>query len=241
MSSKFLVAVDNNDVSVVEDCIKTETPIAVKEAMIQACVTGKVDVARCIINSGVLDLTYTEEYSPLCLATKSGHLSVVELFFENPSMVFPYEHLALAIQWAAGEGELEILKFLQSRGGDIHYNDDSALCCAVRFGNVEVVKFLLENQANVTVHDNYCIRYAPFSNQHEILKLVLENGGDVHASEEEPLLHAAGLGHLDMVELLIQNGADIAKVYEDAIQRTQIYPTRARNEVASYLRSLKLE
>ena len=93
MSSNFLVAVDNNDVSVVEHCIKTETPIAVKEAMIQACVTGKVDVARCIINSGVRELTYTEEYSPLCLATNSGcrswNSSLKTLLWSFPTSTLP--------------------------------------------------------------------------------------------------------------------------------------------------------
>lgn len=238
MSSKFSCAVDDNNAPVVEECIKTETPHAVKEAMTYACACGFVDVARCIINSGVLDLTFTEEYSPLCLASRNGHLEVVKLFFENPATVFPYEHLALAIQWAAGEGELEILKFLKSRGGDIHYNEESALCCAVRFGHVEVVKFLLENEADVTVNDNYCICHAPLSNSCEILRLVIENGGDVHADEEKALVHAAGLGHLDMVKLLILHGADAHKVYDDAIRRTQIYLTPSRNAVATYLRSV---
>lgn len=238
MSSKFSLAVDDNNITVVEECIKTETPHAVKKAMIYACSCGLVDVARCIVNSGVLDLSFTEEYSPLCLATRSGHIEIVKLFFENPSIVLSYEHIALATQWAAGEGELEILKFLESHGADIHYNKDWALCCGIRYGHVDVVKFLLENKADPTVHDNYPIRYAPLSNKCEILRLVLENGGDVHANGEEALLHAAASGHLDMVKLLVQYGADVHKVYDEAIRRTQIYPTPPRKAVATYLWSL---
>ena len=236
MSNTFCDAVLNNDIQLVETCLANE-PQAAKQAMIAACSFGLPDVVGYLVNNRAVDMSSIDADSFLQTAAANGNLSVLKVFLEeDTACVFSHENLAKAIQRAAGEGELEVVRFLESRGGDINYDKDWALCLAVRFGHIDVVRFLLENKADATVRDNYPIRFAPLSNNCEILRLLLENGADVHVNNEEVLLTSVSQGNLDMVKLLVQKGADVTAVFDEAIRRTQLHPTRARNDVANYLR-----
>lgn len=241
MSQKFSDALYANDLDTVSCCISAESPQAVHQAMLAASICGFTDGARLIIEKNKVDMTVVEDCSPLVLAAKNGNLDVVKLFFEPEyNLAISQEHIALAIQWAAYQGELDVLKFLESRGGDIHHDKDRALCLAVRFAHTEVVRWLLENKADPNVHEYFPICNASLSPSFEILKLLVEHGADVHANGETPFLHAVAQGRLDMVQYLIQNGADYMSVIDDAIGRTQANPTPARNAVAVYLIKLLL-
>jgi ankyrin repeat protein len=238
MSSRFTTAVENNDIPVIERCLDKETPRAIRQALITCCIEGNVTVAKCIIARRVIDVTSTDANSPLCLAAKYGNLQVVELFFEDVDILFSQEHLAHAITWAAEEGHLDIIQFLESRGGDIHYNNDWALCQAARFGQVVIVEYLLHNGANPCVHENLPVRSAPFGKSEKVLNLLLQRGVDVHANHEEALVNAASEGNVNMVKMLIAYGADVLYAFDRAVHQTLIYPTRGREEVYLYLQSI---
>lgn len=69
--------------------------------------------------------------------------------------------------------------FVKNRLVDIHYNNNEALCLAVRY------------------------------NRKKTVILLIEHGADVHSNVEEPLTLAAELGHWDIARVLLDNGANI--------------------------------
>ena len=96
-------------------------------------------------------------------------------------------------------------------GGDI------PLQWAAREGQKELVKLLLEHGANIEVRDKYsrsAIHYAAYNGNNEIVKLLLDHGENIDVKVdsaiqfETPIYFAALQGHIDTVEFLLSAGAD---------------------------------
>ncbi|MNL51286.1 Ankyrin repeats (3 copies) [compost metagenome] len=91
------------------------------------------------------------------------------------------------MRWAAGNGQLEVVKFLMDKGADVHASGPSgdALKNAAENGHLKVVRYFVEKGANI------------------------------HALNNRALLYAARNGHIDVVELLLEKGAPIAVAKEN--------------------------
>ena len=57
-----------------------------------------------------------------------------------------------ALWWASIRGNTSLATLLLDRGADLHYRDDTALCCAVNVGHIDMVRVLLQRNAIATSH-----------------------------------------------------------------------------------------
>lgn len=118
---------------------------------------------------------------------------------------------------AAFLGNLEIAKYLHTKGADINAaatngSGYTAMTGAVTSGHAEIVKWLLENGAEPNYR--YSNNYSPFlnaaANGHlEILKLLQSHGADLHAKTNDgknALAYAEERKHADVADYLRSQG-----------------------------------
>ena len=75
-------------------------------------------------------------------------------------------------------GDLKKVKYLVSKGADIHAYHDSALRWAARNGHLEVVKYLVEHGADVHANNNDALRWAVWNGQQEVVLYLREVAGN---------------------------------------------------------------
>lgn len=115
------------------------------------------------------------------------------------------------LQMAAGNGDLEQVKELLSKGIDVNSRDPlgtTALMYAALGGNLEICKFLVEKKA------------------------------DVNAKNEDgvtALMYASGQGYLPIVEFLIEKGADVNAADKDGKSALSYAKGDGREQVANVL------
>ena len=61
-----------------------------------------------------------------------------------------------AVRWAAGNGHLEVLKYLVSLGADIQNQNDYAVQWASSNGHLEVLKYLVSLGADIRSEYDFC-------------------------------------------------------------------------------------
>ncbi|SNZ14022.1 Ankyrin repeat [Terribacillus aidingensis] len=117
---------------------------------------------------------------------------------------------------AAKKGQLEIVKYLVSKGIDINAKggtfDASALNLAAGAGHLEIVKYLIENGAEL----------------------------DVSLAKRNPLFGAINGGHKETAEYLIEKGIDISIRYSgENIKNMDAYEYArqfGQTEIADYIK-----
>lgn len=74
---------------------------------------------------------------------------------------------------------LFFIKRLVSFGTDIHYDEDTPLFQACRFGQLEVVKFLVRKGCKINSHGNLMLHTAIINNHLGMVKYLVENGANI--------------------------------------------------------------
>jgi len=177
--------------------------------VLMACYTGRKDIRDLLLQNGA----QLELYE----AAACGDLPRAKELVEKDSSLatshspdgFP------AVALAAVFGNLQVAKYLHSKGADLNavatngsgYN---ALTGAVTSGHTEIVKWLLENGAE----PNY--RYS---------------------NNYSPLLNAAANGHLEILKLLQAHGADLHAKTSDGKNALAYAEERKHAAIAEYLRA----
>ena len=110
---------------------------------------------------------------------------------------------------AGSHGHLEILKYLQSLGADIHSNNDYPFRYAAKNGHINVVKYLLKNGVDIHVNNDEALSFALGNDQLEMAKFLIENGANLDLVKNRELVIAAREGRLNTVKFLIEKGANI--------------------------------
>ena len=114
-----------------------------------------------------------------------------------------------ALMYAAGGGNLEVVKLLLQKGANVDAKTRSgwtALTWAAWSGSSDVVKLLEGRVAAKTLMDAACL------GDLKLLQQLVKEGADVNMQtldERTPLMGAARRGHLDVVKALIGLGADV--------------------------------
>lgn len=164
-------------------------------------------------------------------AASTGELSLVKFALKNRANLHFLQDAALL--YAAGQGHLDIVKYLVEQGSNIppysliesaaggHFEvvkyliekgskpTGMALTRAILFGHTEIVKYLIENGAEIHSENDYAIRWAAKNGELELVKFLIEKGANIHAENDYALLWAVEGGHFDIVQLLVEHGADI--------------------------------
>ena len=187
-------------------------------------------------------------------AASAGELPLVKFALKNKAYMHFLQDAALVN--AAGEGHLDIVKYLIEEGSGIppssliqavsngHFEvikylvekgvpiTSVAVTRAVLFSNPDIVKYLIEHGADVHAENDYALRWAAREGHFDLVKFLVESGANIHAENDYALLWAIENDHFDIVRYLVDHGADI---YTYEKKPLRIAKELAHKEIYEYL------
>lgn len=158
-------------------------------------------------------------------AAGSGDLAKVrELLDENPELLNLRDNTRwgeMPIHYAAVSGQIEVVKYLLSRGADINsrdnYNNTPLIMTSNHWHN-NLTKYLIEKGADVNAKgddDETLLLRVTRTTNYSIVEYIVKKGADVNVKDKDgntPLLNAAEMGDPSTVDVLLKYGADINAV-----------------------------
>ncbi|XP_013773127.1 protein fem-1 homolog C-like [Limulus polyphemus] len=196
--------------------------------------------------------------TPLVMASRNGHLEVVEYLLEEckadieqvGSVSFDGENIegAPPLWSAAASGHLKVVKSLVEHGANVNSTtktNSTPLRAACFDGHFEIVKFLVEKGANVEIanrHGHTCLMIACYKGHLKIAEYLIDGGAKVNRKSVKgnTALHdCAESGSLEIMKLLLQSGA---KMDVDSYGMTPLLAAAVTGHpaVVEYLISLPL-
>ncbi|XP_076837423.1 protein fem-1 homolog A [Brachyhypopomus gauderio] len=168
----------------------------------------------------------TQGGTPLLVASRYGHLEVVDYLLEHckanvelgGSVNFDGETIEGAPPlWAASAaGHLAVVKSLLKHGASVNnttLTNSTPLRAACFDGHLDIVRYLVEHDADMEVanrHGHTCLMISCYKGHREIAKFLLERGADVNRKSVKgnTALHdCAESGSLDILKMLLKCNA----------------------------------
>ncbi|XP_076150229.1 protein fem-1 homolog A [Alosa pseudoharengus] len=172
----------------------------------------------------------TQGGTPLLIASRYGHLEVVDYLVEHckasvelgGSVNFDGETIEGAPPlWAASAaGHLPVVRTLLKHGASVNnttLTNSTPLRAACFDGHLEIVRYLVEHRADMEVanrHGHTCLMISCYKGHREIAKFLLERGADVNRKSVKgnTALHdCAESGSLEIMKMLIKCNARMEK------------------------------
>lgn len=200
---------------------------SLRHAMRSAAIEGDLNAFKKIHALGVnINGSADDKHPPIIDAIQAESAAVITYIVNSKD--FDPNQCAVsgfsALQIAAEEGNLKLVKLLLERGAKVDGclgkgMGTSPYIEAAQRGNFEICKFLLQKGADGSFYDfrgnnavsNAISRTAPL----EIIKFMVKNGADVNTRmdagteiESTPLIRAAYFGRKDIMAYLVSVGAD---------------------------------
>ncbi len=170
-----------------------------------------LDQGADINKSKYIDVNEKSIYvNSLMLAAKIGDLEMVKFLIEEKNAIINKNAGdGTALEFASGAGNLDIIKYLLSKGGtDCRGKLDSALWKAIDNDEVDAVKLLLENGADANCHEfwsNFTVLMsATRKGQIEIINLLLEHGASIFAKNHHNNKTAYDYAETDEVRVILK-------------------------------------
>ena len=180
---------------------------------------------------------------PLITAVKAGEINTIEQIITKGAAINETDsNGATALLWAAGLGDLQIVKCLVKNGatvnisGVIYTNSEKTgyfgnlTGIAASQGHTEILKFLIDS-CNIPVDDKEynpetkqkegwtALQWAAAAGKIDAVEYLLRKGADInvnHTSDKgTPLFYTVQGGYLQTAELLINKGADVNKANDN--------------------------
>lgn len=160
------------------------------------------------------DTRFKSERQPLGLASAAGHEEVVEMLlqkFAEPTNAFNIGwSLSNALEGAATNGHMSIVKLLLDYQDQNHWGDKVPLKAACAGGHTDIVRFLIGRCADGQVVDESLLAATQARNV-EIVQMFLQRGANVtQDSHFGTLLHIASCnGSAELARLFLDLGAEV--------------------------------
>ena len=228
---------------------RTERPLPLRRTPLHyAALWGLHFIVRSFIIEHPQDVhfrDFTDNATPLHLASKNGHVNVVRFLLEHDGDVkAENQDGETPLHLASQEGHLEVAAILIKHGAIVTAQNkygSNPLHLASRMGQVEVAGMLIEHGADVTTQDgngSTPLHLTLQRGQVELARMLIERGADVTAQDEyrsTPLHLALQGGRVEVVRMLIERGADITA--QSMYGLTPLHQTllKGQNEIAHIL------
>ncbi|MGH0185691.1 UNVERIFIED_CONTAM: hypothetical protein FKN15_034294 [Acipenser sinensis] len=208
----------------------------IKTAFFNAARDGKLKLIQKLVSNKSLEELEalagekTQGGTPLLIASRNGHLEVVEYLLQHckanvelgGSVNFDGETIEGAPPlWAASAaGHLHIVRGLLKNGASVNnttLTNSTPLRAACFDGHLEIVRYLVEHRADMEVanrHGHTCLMISCYKGHKEIAKYLLEKGADVNRKSVKgnTALHdCAESGSLDIMKMLLKGNARMEK------------------------------
>ncbi len=149
-------------------------------------------------------------------------------------------------------GHLEVVKYLISKGADIHakvdnkinsfHDSEATLMLAAQNGQLEIVKYLVSKGANVNYTSKYggtALKSAAGTGQLEIVKYLISKGANIVVKGEKftALVAAVQSENVELVKYLISKGVDV-NAYIDSPSGQSALMFARKLEIIKYLISV---
>lgn len=122
-----------------------------------ACWHNRTEMVKILVEQGACD-----DFNSLAYAARHGNLELMEYLYEHAEKTFSSFNWAskgIALQDAAGSGNIEAVRFLLDRNADANYVENpTPLEAAAETKNLEVVKLLVSYGADPRQRKNLAIR-----------------------------------------------------------------------------------
>ncbi|XP_038073375.1 protein fem-1 homolog C-like [Patiria miniata] len=167
-----------------------------------------------------------EKTTPLIVASRNGHLDVVNYFLEKckadveqvGSVTFDGETIegAPALWCAAAAGHFTTVQSLMQHGARVNqttFSNSTPLRAACFDGHFDIVKHLVENGADIELanrHGHTCLMISCYKGHYEIAEFLLSLHADVNRKSirgNTALHDCAESGSLDIMKLLLKHSA----------------------------------
>lgn len=214
--------------------------------LIQVIVSGKIDVAKLIIDKQDINARDIHGLTALSYAALFGHSSIIKLLIEKGLKVDDKENIfkMTALNFAVKAEHYEATKILVESGADVNYTGfdpfgKTMLSIAAEDGNNNIVKLLLDKGAGINALSKNgwtALKRAADSGHVETVKLLLDSRADITIKDVHRMTafhNAAENGHIEVLKLLLTYGADINEF--DGFGCTALYHASNDYETTEFL------
>ena len=178
---------------------------------------GDLDVVRLFVEAG-MDVNVQPYSSSVAHIAETTQDDLVAVWFPQPGD----EDNNTALMKAAGQGHIEVVRFLVEQGADLdirNRQEQDALMLAAAGGHLAVATFLIDSGdypsiSPSLINYNYengpqiALEWAAYNGHLDMVRLLLEVIGAFDRPDPHPSLGwAASRGHLDVARLLLEHGA----------------------------------
>lgn len=176
--------------------------------LLQLVLNNDVEAIRHIINE--VDVNLCDNYSryPLIIAARRGYFEIAEILLDAGANTDVKMNDKSAIEWAAGEGYLDIVTLLLSRGS----YENGALYEAFSNGYLEMAKLFIKHGEIDDKEINKCTIFAVRNNHPEIFEILTDNNIIINGQPSlyENLVNQAIVSkNYDLAIMLIKMGCPV--------------------------------
>jgi len=130
---------------------------------------------------------------------QSGHLAILKIYLRE----YPQFIQSGLVEESIKYGHLQMVKYLDSIGLDMQYDDNGPMRTAVKYGHLDIVEYLSSRGVDIHGKGYRNLRLAAENGRLEIVKYLTSRGADTSANYSEVIRMASRKGYVEIVQYLL--------------------------------------